>query len=414
MALVVQKFGGTSVGSPERIKKVAARIAHEVSRGSQVVVVVSAMGDTTDDLIELAHQVSEKPSHREMDMLLTAGERISMALTSMALADLKVAAVSFTGSQSGIITDGSHRRAKILRILGNRVRETLAQGKVAIVAGFQGVSEAKEITTLGRGGSDTSAVALASVLDASRCDIFTDVDGVYSADPRVVKSPRFWPEIPASLMTEMAVLGAAVLHPRSVQLAGQKGVPLWVKNSLKPIGEDSGTLITSDRPSRNALGPNSKDKEADMEKFSVVAVASDMTKGWMSVKLARPTVLNAVWDVSAKKNLSIVAPQFQQGILNFFGEVESQGDWKAEFEKLGRDGFIESYEFNESWVPVSVVGHRFSQDGQALGEIFDTLASAGVTAQLGNASSLSATVAVPRSHAQDAVKALHERFLGKS
>ncbi|MBL7715260.1 MAG: aspartate kinase [Bdellovibrionales bacterium] len=397
---MVQKFGGSSVGNPERIKKVAQRIASEVSRGSQVVVVVSAMGDTTDDLIELANQVSKQPSHREMDMLLTAGERISMALTSMALSDLKIAAVSFTGSQSGIITDGAHRRAKILRILGDRVRDSLSQGKVAIVAGFQGVSEAKEVTTLGRGGSDTSAVALAAVLGAARCDIYTDVDGVYSADPRVVAKPRFWPKLPAPLMTEMAVLGAAVLHPRSVQLAAQKSVPLWVKNSLKPLGEeDSGTLITSD-------------KEMDMEKFSVVAVASDLTKGWLQVKLARPSVLNSVWDASAKRGLSIVAPQFQQGVLNFFAEVEAKGDWKAELEKLGRDGFVESYQFDDSWIPVSVVGHRFSQDGQALGEIFDTLASAGVSAQLGNASSLSATVAVPRTHAQEAVQALHKRFLG--
>jgi aspartate kinase len=201
--LLVQKYGGTSVGSPERIQAVADRVARAKREGKSLVVVVSAMGDTTDELIELAHRISKNPHPREMDMLLTVGERISMALLSMALADRGVPAVSLTGSQTGIITDTGHRRARIRRILGDRVRAALAENKVVIVAGFQGVSEAKEITTLGRGGSDTTAVALASVLGAEACEIFTDVDGVFSADPRIVPEAQLWKRIPHDLMVEI-------------------------------------------------------------------------------------------------------------------------------------------------------------------------------------------------------------------
>ena len=238
MALVVQKYGGTSVGTPERILAVAQRIARTRAQGHGLVVVVSAMGQSTDELIELAHRVSKDPPHREMDMLLTAGERISMALLSMALADLEVPALSFTGSQSGIITTASHRRARIQRILGDRVRAALADDKVAIVAGFQGVSESKEITTLGRGGSDTTAVALAAALGAERCEIYTDVDGVYSADPRIVPATRgSGPRISHAHMVETGDAGGGgFLHPRSVELAKQFGVPLWVKNSLGELG----------------------------------------------------------------------------------------------------------------------------------------------------------------------------------
>src|SRR5690606_12720945 len=186
MALIVQKFGGTSVGTPERIRSVASRIAAAKAAGNDLVVVVSAMGQTTDELLELATKVSKHPPGREIDMLLTAGERISMSLLSMALSDLGVKALSFTGSQSGILTTSHHRRARIEKILGDRIRKALAEGAVAIVAGFQGMSQEKEITTLGRGGSDTTAVGISAVLGAAQCEIYTDVDGVYSADPRVV------------------------------------------------------------------------------------------------------------------------------------------------------------------------------------------------------------------------------------
>ncbi len=406
MALVVLKFGGTSVGTPERIHAVADRITRARQAGDRLVVVVSAMGDTTDDLIELAHKVSKAPPHREMDMLLTVGERISMALLSMALSDRGVQALSLTGSQSGIITDGSHRRARIHRILGDRVRAALDAGQVAIVAGFQGVSEKKEITTLGRGGSDTTAVALAAALGAERCDIFTDVDGVFSADPRKVKGARHWPRLPADLMVELAVRGAGVLHPRSVELAAQAGVKLRVLNSLKAVdSEDSrnGTEVEVMTGARSG-----------MEEFSVVGVTADSTKARVSVKLARPGIVGAIWDRAADLHLLVLAPVFSENRVTFFAEKDAEGDWKAVLQDLGKDGFLEEFKIDDSFVPVSVVGHRFSQDGAALGEILSVLAKNHVLVTEGHATSLAVTLTVAASRAADAVQCLHDHFFGNA
>src|SRR5919202_5848815 len=226
MALVVQKYGGTSVGDASRIRRVAERVVASRLAGNDVVVVVSAMGDTTDDLIALARRVSPDPPPREMDMLLTAGERISMSLLAMAIADLGVTAKSFTGSQAGIITDTLHGKARILDVRAGRISEALSQGHVVIVAGFQGVSTDHDVTTLGRGGSDTTAVALAAALRATTCEIYTDVDGVYSADPRIAPDARLLARIGSGVMSEMAFAGARVLHPRSVELAGRAGVSI--------------------------------------------------------------------------------------------------------------------------------------------------------------------------------------------
>src|SRR5258706_4016781 len=220
MTLLVQKYGGPSVGSPERIRNVADRIVQTRRLGADLVVVVSAMGDATDDLIGLARQVSTRSHPREMDMLLTAGERISMALVAMAVTDRGQEAVSFTGSQSGIVTDTSHTRAKILEVKADRIREELKRGRVVIVAGFQGVSREREVTTLGRGGSDTTAVALAAALGAG-CEIYTDVDGVFSADPRLVPGARRLPRIGYDVMSLLAHAGAQVLHARCVDLAAK-------------------------------------------------------------------------------------------------------------------------------------------------------------------------------------------------
>ena len=235
MALIVQKYGGTSVGTPERIRAVAARIAKARVAGDDVVVVVSAMGHSTDELIALAEKVSPQArTHlREMDMLLTAGERVAMALTAMALRDLSVDCVSFTGSQAGIITDESHSSARIVEIRPTRVQEELARGKVVIVAGFQGVSRAKEITTLGRGGSDTTAVYLATALKAARCEILTDVRGVFSADPRLVHDARSYTELPLAAVLHMARHGAQVMHHRAMEHALQHGMTLWVGHSVE-------------------------------------------------------------------------------------------------------------------------------------------------------------------------------------
>ena len=241
MPLVVQKYGGTSVDGPDRIKAVARRVASVRASGHEAVVVVSAMGQTTDDLIALALRVSPKPGGREMDMLLTVGERVSMALLAMALTDLGVEAISFTGSQSGILTDDSHTAARIVDVKPERIRRELGRGRVVIVAGFQGVNpDTKEITTLGRGGSDTTAVALAAALGPARCEINTDVSGVVTADPRVVKGATVVPRLSYEVCSTMAHLGGRVLHARCVDLAAKYKVPVVVRSSFD---DQPGTLI---------------------------------------------------------------------------------------------------------------------------------------------------------------------------
>src|SRR6266550_1643077 len=234
VGLVVQKYGGSSVADAEGIKRVAKRIVEAKKNGHQVVVVVSAMGDTTDELIDLAGQVSPMPAGREFDMLLTAGERISMALLAMAIKNLGHEAQSFTGSQAGVITDSVHNKARIIDVTPGRIRTALDEGNIAIVAGFQGVSQdKKDITTLGRGGSDTTAVALAAALEAEVCEIYTDVDGVFTADPRVVKKARKLTHIQYDEMLELAAGGARVMHPRAVEIGELYGVPIHVRSSFR-------------------------------------------------------------------------------------------------------------------------------------------------------------------------------------
>jgi aspartate kinase len=245
VGLIVQKYGGTSVGSPERIRAVARRVADAKRAGQDVVVVVSAMGHTTDELVELAASVSDnaRRTHpREFDMLLTAGERVAMALTAMAIRDCGFEAISLTGSQAAIITDATHTGARIEEVRAERVRAELEQGRVVIVAGFQGVSRTREVTTLGRGGSDTTAVALAAALGAERCDIFTDVDGIYTADPRRVTAARIIPELDYEDMVELAASGAQVMHPRAVEIGARHGVTIRVLSSFRD-GDPDGTLI---------------------------------------------------------------------------------------------------------------------------------------------------------------------------
>ncbi|MBM4403679.1 MAG: aspartate kinase [Candidatus Cloacimonetes bacterium] len=261
MSIIVKKFGGTSVGSIERIRNIAKQIASAHRPGEQIVLVVSAMAKTTDELFALAYQISGHPSRRETDMLLTAGERISMSLLSLALQEEGFSAISFTGSQSGIITDTSHGNARIIRVNAFRIHEELDKGNIVIVAGFQGVSTLKEITTLGRGGSDTSAVALACYLKADKCEIFTDVDGVFTADPRLVKEARKLPWIDYETMLALAYNGSKVLHPRAVEFAYKYQIPVEIKSSFTFA---AGTLM-SDR--------YFFDKGNDMEEKKISAIA---------------------------------------------------------------------------------------------------------------------------------------------
>src|SRR5437660_11824702 len=240
MALIVQKYGGSSVADAEKIKNVARRVAESASN-NQVVVVVSAMGKTTDGLVGLAHQITPTPAPREMDMLLATGEQVTIALLAMALQRLGVKARSFTGAQAGMRTDTTHTKARITRIDASRVRQALDAGEVAVVAGFQGLSEADEIATLGRGGSDLTGVALAAALKAGVCEIYTDVDGVYTADPNIVPDARKLDRVSYDEMLEMASLGAKVLQARSVEFAKKYGVPVHVRSTFKPV---PGTLVT--------------------------------------------------------------------------------------------------------------------------------------------------------------------------
>jgi len=231
--IIVQKYGGSSVADAEKIKRVAERVARTAASGKRVCVVVSAMGETTDDLLRLAHQIAANPHRRELDMLLSAGERISMALLGMALQERGVEAISFTGSQSGIITDGAHTNARILEVRPVRILEELAHGKVVIVAGYQGVSREKEVTTLGRGGSDTTAVALAAALDAELCEICSDVDGVFTADPRIVANARRLAELTHEEMQELAFSGAKVLNAQAVEFARARGITIYARSTFQ-------------------------------------------------------------------------------------------------------------------------------------------------------------------------------------
>src|ERR1700728_2133143 len=266
VALLVQKYGGTSVGDAGRIRSVAEHVARTKREGNEVVVVVSAMGETTDDLIGLAGEVSSSPPPREYDMLVSAGERVAAPLLCMALADFDISAVSFTGSQAGIITTTEHSRAKIIEVRGDRLREALAEGKVPVVAGFQGVSTDHDVTTLGRGGSDTTAVALAAALGASICEIYTDVTGVFSADPRVVSSARRLPKISFDEMLEMSATGGRVLMLRSVEFARRHNVTLHVRSSFT---WEPGTVVTEEDPT--------------MEQAVVTAVTHDWTEAKVTV-----------------------------------------------------------------------------------------------------------------------------------
>jgi aspartate kinase len=252
MAVIVQKYGGSSVADVQKLKSVAARIVRARQRGHQVVVVVSAMGDTTDELLAMAKQVSDSPDRRELDMLLSAGERISMALLSMAIRELGGDAISFTGSQSGIITNDRHVDARIIEVRPFRVQDELARGKIVVIAGYQGVSYRKEVTTLGRGGSDTTAVAMAAALDAEYCEICSDVDGVYSADPRVVPTARRIATLSYEETQEMAESGAKVLNAQAVEFAKERGIAIYARATMGPLpGPDpstDGTVVRRSPP----------------------------------------------------------------------------------------------------------------------------------------------------------------------
>ena len=396
MPLLVQKYGGTSVGTPERIHAVADRIVRSRRAGTDLVIVVSAMGDTTDDLIDLANRVSDHSHPREMDMLLTAGERISMALVAMAVSDRGQEAVSFTGSQSGIVTDTSHTRAKILEVKADRIREELNRGRVVIVAGFQGVSREREVTTLGRGGSDTTAVALAAALGAQECEIYTDVEGVYTADPRVVPDARKLPELSYDEMLELASLGAKVLHNRSVEIARRFQVPVHVRSSFH---ESEGSRIR---------------KGDSMEEVVIRGIAHDPDVAKIALLGVpdRPGVASEIFrEVGGKGvNVRMIVQAGGSSGKNDVTFAVGSHDVRQVLpivesvrERLGARAFV----YDPDVAILSVVGEGLATSPGTAGEVFAALAQAGVNIEIISTSSITITCIVRKADLENAVRSLH-------
>ena len=400
MTLIVQKFGGTSVADPERIRAVAEHVAFTKRHGNDVVVVVSAMGKSTDNLIKLANDVSSTQPAREMDMLLTTGERISMALVCMALADLGIEAVSFTGSQVGIITDTVHTKAKILEVKGDRAREALAQGKVCVVAGFQGVSTEREITTLGRGGSDTTAVALAAALNADSCEIYTDVTGVFSADPRIVPQARKLQHINFDEMLEMAGAGSKVLALRSVEFARNHNVPIQVRSSFT---WEPGTWVTSQEPS--------------MEDPIISGVVTDVSEAKVTVRKVpdRPGVSAGLFEPLAQANVNvdmIVQNTSADGFTDISFTVP-KADMKVAqsivdemAKKIGAAGVAN----DDAIAKISLVGAGMKTSPGIAAKMFRTLADNDVNIQMISTSTIRISVVVPVADLEKAARALHTEF----
>lgn len=400
MALVVQKYGGTSVGDATRIKRVAERVVAAADSGQRVCVVVSAMGQSTDEFLELAAEISPAPYARELDMLLTAGERISMALLSMAIIELGREAVSFTGSQAGIVTDTSHGKARIVEVRAQRVLEALDAGKIAIVAGFQGVSTEFDITTLGRGGSDTTAVALAAALGADVCEIYTDVDGVFTADPRIVPNAKKLHAVSYEEMLELSASGAKVLMLRSVEYARNHGVLMHVRSSFS---EDEGTWI--------------REEDARMEKAIISGIAHDTSEAKVTIQGVpdRPGVAARVFRPLADGEVNIdmiVQNASAEGRTDIFFTLPKEDLPRAEpilksiADEVGATGITTDPDIAK----LSLVGAGMKSHPGVAAEMFDALADAGINIEIISTSSIRISCVI-RAHAvEEAVKLLHDRF----
>ena len=399
MPTLVQKYGGTSVAGPERIRAVAHRVATARRSGADTVVVVSAMGQTTDELVRLAHEVSAQPNRRELDMLLTTGERVSMALLAMALHDLDVEAISFTGSQSGILTEGPHNAARIMDIRPDRIRAELARGRVVIVAGFQGVDPAtREITTLGRGGSDTTAVALAAALAPAECEIYTDVGGVLTADPRVVPEARVIPRLGHTACSTLAHLGGHVLHARCVDLAARHRVPLTVRSSFD---DQPGTRIVEDT---DMEGPRI---DAVTQRTQCAIVIAEGTPGGRGEARG---ILEAVAD--AFPELELIAHERQGEVhstLVWLGSPADADALESDFRRLRGPGGEWKLSVERGAAFVSLVGLGLGAREAVRAEA--TLEKAGVPVMALRATPTALVFRVPEPRAADSVRALHAAFL---
>jgi aspartate kinase len=401
--IVVQKYGGSSVADTDRIARVAERVAQAKRDGHEVVVVVSAMGKTTDHLLQQAHEISRIPPGRELDMLLTSGERISMALLAMAIHEQGLTARSFTGSQAGIITDAAHGKARIIDITPGRITDALGQGHVVIVAGFQGVSrESKDITTLGRGGSDTTAVALAAALSAGVCEIYTDVDGVYTADPRIVPSARKLSRVSHEEMLELAASGAKVLQVRSVEYARNHGVKVHVRSSFS-YGE--GTWVVEE------------EQEPDMEQAIISGVAHDSGEGKLVVRGVpdKPGVAARIFTALADEHINIdmiVQNVSAEGTTDISFTLPIPDGPKALqiLEGLRDEVGMADVALDEQIGKVSLVGAGMKTHPGIAAATFEALSEAGVNIEMISTSTIRISVVVRQEDIETAVRALHERF----
>ncbi|WP_317444555.1 aspartate kinase [Streptomyces collinus] len=406
MGLVVQKYGGSSVADAEGIKRVAKRIVEAKKNGNQVVVVVSAMGDTTDELIDLAEQVSPMPAGREFDMLLTAGERISMALLAMAIKNLGHEAQSFTGSQAGVITDSVHNKARIIDVTPGRIRESLDKGNIAIVAGFQGVSQdKKDITTLGRGGSDTTAVALAAALDAEVCEIYTDVDGVFTADPRVVKKAKKIDWISFEDMLELAASGSKVLLHRCVEYARRYNIPIHVRSSFSGL---QGTWVSSE-----PIG------DQKVEQAIISGVAHDTSEAKITVVGVpdKPGEAAAIFRAiaDAEINIDMVVQNVSAastGLTDIsFTLPKTEGRKAIDALEKSRSGIgFESLRYDDQIGKISLVGAGMKTNPGVTASFFEALSDASVNIELISTSEIRISVVTRADDVPGAVRAVHTAF----
>jgi aspartate kinase len=401
MALIVQKYGGTSVANTDRIKAVAERVTATVKEGNKVVVVVSAMAGETDKLVRLSHEITDTPDEREMDLLLSSGERVTGALTAMAIQNLGYNSMSFTGRQVGIITDSSHTKAMIERIEASRLKAALDEGKIPVVAGFQGIDEFSDVTTLGRGGSDITAVAIAAAINADLCEIYTDVEGVYTTDPNMVKEAKKIDKISYDEMLEMASLGAKVLHGRSVEFAKKYNVPLVVRSSFSNA---PGTLVT-------------KEDEV-MEKIVVSGVTSDKNQARITIMGVpdKPGIAATLFNAIAGANIvvdMIVQNISSDSLATDISFTVSKADSKKAFEitkdvsdKLGTKGV----NMNNDVAKVSIVGVGMVSHFGVAAKMFETLAKKGINIMMISTSEIKVSCVIDVRHVEAAVKTLHETF----
>ncbi|MBY0595272.1 aspartate kinase [Bacillus bingmayongensis] len=401
METIVQKFGGTSVGSIQRIQHVADLIIEEYERGHSVVTVVSAMGKSTDELVALATAITENPSKREMDMLLTTGEQVTISLLTIALQAKGYDAISLTGWQAGITTESVHSSARITDINTERIQSHLQKGTIVIVAGFQGLSEENEITTLGRGGSDTTAVALAAVLKAKKCDIYTDVTGVYTTDPRVVKDAYKLDEISYDEMLELANLGAGVLHPRAVEFAKNHNVILEVRSSME---QENGTIVRG---------------ECNMEQQSIVkgiAFEDNITR--VTIKGLKQGSLSTVFSTLAAAHINvdiIIQSITNEGTVHLSFSIHSN-DLRETLEVLEQNQEAlqyESVEYENHLAKVSIVGSGMVSNPGVAADMFSTLKDENIHIKMVSTSEIKVSVVIDRLHLVDGVEALHQSFMAK-